>query len=184
MKYPFPDLSLNQIIKKYEIIDNNIIISYLDGHTKIIDYNKINELELLKEMLNQAKLRNNNSNYYNLVRSSRAKKDISYITYLIQFCVIFNLFFETNLTTHDLLRKCIILLLTIIYNLNYYNNKDKELNDFQKYQLYLEISDNLKQINIDISSFNELNKNEFLNINTLDNFSYEDLKKIYIKIKN
>lgn len=135
---------------------------------------KIDELELLKEMLNQAKLRNNNSNYYNLVRSSKTKKDISYITYLIQFCVILNLFLETDLIANDLLRKCIIFLATIIYNLNYYRNKDNELYDFQKYQLYLELKDYLKQINIDISSYNKQNKNEVLNINTLDIFSYED----------
>ena len=125
-------------------------------------------------MLNQAKLRNNNSNYYNLVRSSKTKKDISYITYLIQFCVILNLFLETDLIANDLLRKCIIFLATIIYNLNYYRNKDNELYDFQKYQLYLELKDYLKQINIDISSYNKQNKNEVLNINTLDIFSYED----------
>ena len=58
MKYGYEGVSLSDIVEEYHILNNRIVIKYLDGGIKSIEYTPENEQNTLNLMLEQAIRRN------------------------------------------------------------------------------------------------------------------------------
>ena len=59
----------------------------------------------------------------------------------------------------------------------------EELNELVKYHLYLEYKERLDKEIDNINLFEGIRSNTILNINTLDNYSLYEIKKIIVNLK-
>lgn len=180
MKYGYENISGEKLIQHYEISNNKIIIKYLDGTIDEMLFTKENESNLLKIMFEQAKSRS---------KSAALKKAISEKLFMASWTVRFGGFTMLSLllaivsSSHDAeLYACIVSCFTGIPSIfcgARYASKNSEIKELEKYDIYLSIKDRLERNISRPSLFYEVNnKQDVLNINTLDNYSLKDILTI------
>lgn len=163
---------LGKIIKHYSGEAYNYKIKYLDG-SEVGYYcpdEKRGEI-LEKIMLTQAE--NRDKVMFEIMDDSIKLRTLSIITNSIACAFTFN--------THLLMLFCLNFIL-LIFNLKNYIDEKTKLNELKKYRIFLAIQEELKKEEnkgiTDILSFDKIYQIPILNINTIDEFSLKDVKKI------
>ena len=179
MNYGYEGANLSHIIKKYDIIDNKIVITFLDGHHREEPLTKQNEQKVLEEMLFQARDRSNSQALDEV--SNMRKDELRWLMAEAGFTILAGL--SACLAKQEWLRISAMILggfaggMTANWVLSYrrYNEVVKEL---VKYDIYLSMRQQLEE-NKDLNAFNGINNpHGLLNINTLDNYSLKEIKRI------
>lgn len=179
MKYGYAYANLGELIRNYKVSNDKIIITFLDGSSKEIPFTEQNEAELLNEMLKQAKImRMNKSEHdlkvekYDVLRRAIRMIPITFLDYVT----------ANNSDTYQVVRTlsgvfCGLTALTIVTSSFIYNLKANELNELKKYKMYLDMKEDIDKT--DAYLFKGVKtKGMPLNINTLDNYSLNDIKQI------
>ena len=180
MKHGYEGADSGVLINNYKSNENKIVITFLDGNTYEIPFTKENEKELLNIMLGQAKEREK-SNAMNDALKKRKHLLIS-LAIVASSTIASSYFFST--VKHSLLETIAFLIggvcgITLISNTIVWHFSNKEIQELDKYSLYLSIMDEL-EVNQDPNILNGVRKKEddTLNINTIDNYSLKEMKKI------
>lgn len=174
MKFAF--LLEDGIIKNYKIEGNEIVINYLDDTTERMPYTKDNAQKLQEKMIEQAKERDEQvePDFY----KKKRRKELSDVnSYVIYTMLNTSTFLHTDLEWLRIAAGIMVLVSGSF--VTYSSIQAKQLNDkrkeLEKYRLYLSmIKQNQNSIAPPILKY----KNELVNINTLDNFSLRDIKKL------
>lgn len=177
MTFSYDGTDLSTIIKKYEQNGSNYSIEYLDGSmNNYVCYNTEEEDNIKKLMIEQLKERQDNINLDELYKL----KNIEFLASIIG--ALGSSVFYNN-------KEYFLALLTFIFltvNLKGYRNKNKKVKELKKAKLFLEMIGDLEKVNqsqiLKIIEFDNIYQKE-LNINTLDEFNYYDVKRIYNKLK-
>ena len=195
MKYEIEGIKKEETIKGYRILNNSIIVTYLDDSLKTFPYTKDNEAVIVNEMLKQAKYRE--SKLYSAYMSNKIGKAYSddafafslfSISAVSSVAVTYLIASTTNSSPASIVALAvtfgIVDVITLRTSIDASKNQkkiSKELADVEKYHIYLEIKDAIEHL--PKSELYELyngikSKASTLNINTIDEFSLKDLKKI------
>lgn len=184
MKYGYIGIGVHEseLIQNYEILDNKIIITYLDGSKKEEPFTKKNEKKLLCKMLKQAKDRSKSLELNNIkkVREERIFSDVLTETGLGSL-LLTNLIYQNNPGN---IRDLSIIIAGLgfsaiaVTSILSYKSKSDKIKELEKYDIYLAIRKQLEN-STDPNLFDGVkSKEKILNINTLDHYSLNDLKKI------
>ena len=204
MNYGYIRIGANYstLIKKFEIKDNLIIITNLDGSKYKLEYNEENEKKVLNIMIEQAIERDktlNNMKCYGDFEFEKADLFDYIIKYLINcgescyFYTVFGGFTMTSILSTAIAamtaRNDIAILGNTLLNallwltpypaiIEYFKDK-KMYAEFEKYSIYLNFMEQYKKNINNPNLCNGIKTNlPELNINTLDNYSLKDIKTI------
>ena len=176
-----------EIIDNYEKSESSIIINYLDGSNYVLPLSKENENKIMDLMLKQAILRDCTKNFEDI----QDKKKITFQNQIVSGLATIafgGIAFLANKNEKDLITliasiETIISGITFIINGLAFMVNSEELNEIVKYHLYLEYKERLDKEIDNINLFEGIRGNTILNINTLDNYSLDEIKKIIVNLK-
>ena len=176
-----------EIIDNYEKSESSIIINYLDGSNYVLPLSKENENKIMDLMLKQAILRDCTKNFEDI----QDKKKITFQNQIVSGLATIafgGIAFLANKNEKDLITfiasiETIISGITFIINGLAFMVNSEELNELVKYHLYLEYKERLDKEIDNINLFEGIRGNTILNINTLDNYSLDEIKKIIVNLK-
>ena len=184
MKYGYEGAETGELIQNYKTSNDKIIITFLDGSNYEIPLTQENENDLLNQMLEQAQERSESSSLYD-AKKRRIKALIWTITQVgFTMLSIFN-YFNADSKGKRIFTSVIsgITVLTVVIDGLRYKFSNDEIKELEKYDIYLSIRERLENTN-DPNLFNGIIKQGVqLNINTLDNYSLNDIKKIRDNLK-
>lgn len=184
MKYGYEGAETGELIQNYKTSNDKIIITFLDGSNYEIPLTQENENDLLNQMLEQAQERSESSSLYD-AKKRRIKALIWTITQVgFTMLSIFN-YFNADSKGKRIFNSVIagITALTVVIDGLSYKFSNDEIKELEKYDIYLSIRERLENAN-DPNLFNGIIKQGVqLNINTLDNYSLNDIKKIRDNLK-
>lgn len=177
----------SEIIDNYEKSESSIIINYLDGSNYVLPLSKENENKIMDLMLKQAILRDCTKNFEDI----QDKKKITFQNQIVSGLATIafgGIAFLANKNEKDLITfiasiETIISGITFIINGLAFMVNSEELNELVKYHLYLEYKERLDKEIDNINLFEGIRSNTILNINTLDNYSLDEIKKIIANLK-
>lgn len=177
MTFTYLDCDISKIIKSFSVDGCNYTIIYLDGSiSQYTSYNENEKLRLTEIMLNQAIDRQENIDEKHLIKSIEA----GYLTSIIS--VILGGIYLVNRNTIGI----IIFILKSLIELKFSMSINKKVNELKKYKLFLEMVKDLDEINksgiLKCVEFENIYQIP-LDITTIDEYSYCDIKKIYKKYK-
>lgn len=208
MKYGYDGGELADLIDHYEIIDNTIVITYLDGSTYEIKCDEKGNIEkkILDDMLNQAKNRNDSvslqtmENYKNLLTFVYKIRKIGFIgmwsttlamalenfihdsnKYDIKYYMIFGAVL-TLCASASISLTCVSHYIIEKYGYDE-SELDSIISEIEKYSIYLSVREELPEFSSNISFYKDLGINDSININTLDNYSLDQIKELERKLK-
>lgn len=176
-----------EIIDNYEKSESSIIINYLDGSNYVLPLSKENENKIMDLMIKQAILRDCTKNFEDI----QDKKKITFQNQIVSGLATIafgGIAFLANKNEKDLITfiasiETIISGITFIINGLAFMVNSEELNELVKYHLYLEYKERLDKEIDNINLFEGIRGNTILNINTLDNYSLDEIKKIIVNLK-
>lgn len=176
-----------EIIDNYEKSESSIIINYLDGSNYVLPLSKENENKIMDLMIKQAILRDCTKNFEDI----QDKKKITFQNQIVSGLATIafgGIAFLANKNEKDLITfiasiETIISGITFIINGLAFMVNSEELNELVKYHLYLEYKERLDKEIDNINLFEGIRSNTILNINTLDNYSLDEIKKIIANLK-
>lgn len=185
MKHGYQGAECGELIKNYKPSNDKIIITFLDGSNYEIPLTKENENDLLNQMLEQAQKRSESSSLYDA--KQKRKRALIWTMTQVGFTILDIITASTadnskNLRIFTSVLGGITALTAVIYGLEY-KFKNDEIKELEKYDIYLSIKSKLDNTT-DLNLFNGIKTQEkALNINTLDNYSLSDIKKIRDNLK-
>lgn len=167
MKYAYDcsNEEYNELIRKYEIIGDKLIIHYFNGNEKVIDYSKYVEDEILLMMIAQLSILVDSYDINKLIDDS---EDYSLKLFINIIYASLNL--AVVLSSRSLIVYLTGLLCEVIYLKNMHvlegksNKCSQMVNDLKMYKLYLDNRTLFTRLGI--------------NCNEIDNYSYKKVKKI------
>ena len=177
MKYTYDHIELSSIIEKYKINHDKIIVNFLDGSSYELPLNKENEEIIKRRMLKQAIARDE-SDALKEAKKKQIKALIWSIfqTYLTAICISNS--YSNNGTMTATMLSYISGIIVVLHGIEFKIDSE-EIEEIEKYKIYLSIKDRLED-NIKnpilYVGVNSIEKE--LNINTLDNYSLNDIKII------
>ncbi len=177
----------SEIIDNYEKSESSIIINYLDGSNYVLPLSKENENKIMDLMIKQAILRDCTKNFEDI----QDKKKTTFQNQIVSGLATIafgGIAFLANKNEKDLITfiasiETIISGITFIINGLAFMVNSEELNELVKYHLYLEYKERLDKEIDNINLFEGIRGNTILNINTLDNYSLDEIKKIIVNLK-
>ncbi len=169
MNYSYDNSRNNEIIKEYNIVDDEIIVTFLDGSSVEMDYSYLEKIKKLmyKQALEREQMTDKSELAYNKKKS---------FDWMLAQLSLTTLYTSSFLITDSIVAKMLAIfltgtssILTISDGLEYKSLR-KELNELEKYSLFLKMNKEYqKKIGID----------------RLDNLSLKDARKLVKKdIKN
>lgn len=169
MNYSYDNSRNNEIIKEYNIVDDEIIVTFLDGSSVEMDYSYLEKIKKLmyKQALEREQMTDKSELAYNKKKS---------FDWMLAQLSLTTLYTSSFLITDSIMAKVLAIfltgtssILTISDGLEYKSLR-KELNELEKYSLFLKMNkEDQKKIGID----------------RLDNLSLKDARKLVKKdIKN
>ena len=191
MKYGYEEKSYKELIENYKVSGDKIVITFLDGTKNEILLTKENERELLSKMIKQAQERSESSALY--IAKIRKKTLTNFVTIimggiLLDFAIVSattagNSIFMGNVTESiAAILGSITGVCLVIGGIQYSFND--EIEELEKYNIYLSIRDELEKCISDFDLFSGVEKmTEKFNINTLDEYTLEDLIQISNNLK-
>lgn len=179
MKFYVGPEELNNVIGRYCVTGDSMVIFYLDHKPEVIlDYTEEQEKKIRKIMLKQLQERNASIDLRPYVLQKNF--DTALLTVLAGSYIANRIVFgniETYLTIGTIFGT--------VYLTNRICKKRAIINDVKKASLFLDMHEEL-QTPKGIDAVEELcfdkTYSEELNVNTLDNFSYGDVKEIHKKL--
>ena len=166
MKHGYYGIDSSKLINNYKIEEDKIIITYLDYSTEELPYTKETENIIINKMLEQAIERDNSST----LNDASAAKNMSVIfgstMGLITVANVYGLY--NNLSDYNNMLFGTLALITgtaVVTDLMILKKDSNELDELKKYRLYLSIR-------------KELEEQNNININTIDNYSLKDIKRL------
>lgn len=164
MKYYCGEEDLKYIIAGYKKINNKIIIRYLDNTTETItDINNNYEDILKTRMINQLIERNKSADIDYL----KLRKYLDSMSFISIYILVLVSYFKT---AGDIITPLNIAnFITGGYAMSRSKTSINTLKDIKKTNLFLEI-------------YKYLEKDDPMNINTLDNYTYKQVKSVYKKV--
>lgn len=191
MKYGYEEKSYKELIENYKVSGDKIVITFLDGTKNEILLTKENERELLSKMIKQAQERSESSALY--IAKIRKKTLTNFVTIimggiLLDFAIVSattagNSIFMGNVTESIAAILGSITGVCIVIGGIQYSFND-EIEELEKYNIYLSIRDELEKCISDFDLFSGVEKmTEKFNINTLDEYTLEDLIQISNNLK-
>ena len=176
-----------EIIDNYEKSESSIIINYLDGSNYVLPLSKENENKIMDLMLKQAILRDCTKNFEDIQDKKKITSQNQIVSGLATIA-FGGIAFLANKNEKDLITfiasiETIISGITFIINGLAFMVNSEELNELVKYHLYLEYKERLDKEIDNINLFEGIRGNTILNINTLDNYSLDEIKKIIVNLK-
>ena len=187
MKHGYDGANLEKIIKNYKIIDDKIIINFLDGGKYEIPLTKQNEIDLLNKMFDQATERNNNSSINELKQLKKLFINGAVINSILCGQSVLN---YSAMDPENIISKFCAFIFgcasvsAIAYGIEYILLANRIM-ELEKYDIYLQIKSKLENVD-NPTLFNGIKKSKNttpLNINTLDNYSLSDIKNIRDNLK-
>lgn len=183
MKFGYRGADLGELVSHYEISDDEIEVTFLDGSKANIPFTEENETKLLEYMIEQAEERRDNSKIYNVEGKLKRESIIDLSFYLPVIAV--SVYAMSRALHYDVQSRLIYetVYATACFNfgLSLYSEEKKryeKYSELEKYDIYLAIREKLEEAD-DIRVFNGVKMTDnVLNINTLDNYSVKDMKKI------
>lgn len=185
------------IIKKYTIENNEIIIEYLDERIEKLPYTKSNEERVLTSMFNQAYERNQ------MMNSEIKERIIKNASVVCIGDLMVSIFYE--ISEYGKEHPGYIILPLAVFSFltcTIISKQQSEYNELKKYKLYLDTFILKEQNNgFDLKSYDKGSHDGFdfelikenilsfydiagLNINNLDEISYKNVKKKILEYKN
>ena len=183
MNFGYNGKNNNELIKKYAVVDNNIVITFLDDSQKTIPNTLENEKNIVNLMLSQAIERNSSSE----LNKTKVLKALSAGEILASTGVSFEyLYLYANTSMEDFYLKLFSILMAGTYtmlgfafNKKVYESLDDKIDELKKYDIYLKLNDTLNEIVQDpYVSLSLDERYKKLNINTLDRYSLEEIKNL------
>lgn len=176
-----------EIIDNYEKSESSIIINYLDGSNYVLPLSKENENKIMDLMIKQAILRDCTKNFEDIQDKKKITSQNQIVSGLATIA-FGGIAFLANKNEKDLITfiasiETIISGITFIINGLAFMVNSEELNELVKYHLYLEYKERLDKEIDNINLFEGIRGNTILNINTLDNYSLDEIKKIIANLK-
>lgn len=180
MKFGYECDNLNELINNYKIKENKIIVTFLDGSKEERTLTKVEEKLILDQMLNQAKFRSESDMRYNL------EKEKTMLTSCL-VAITSNMFLDMAALVNDSVGSIIktifatlgcVNCVSIIYGGLKYNILNNKLNELEKYDIYLAIYEELEKYKDEIDIYKGLKKQNKININTLDNYTLDEVNMI------
>lgn len=176
-----------EIIDNYEKSESSIIINYLDGSNYVLPLSKENENKIIDLMIKQAILRDCTKNFEDIQDKKKITSQNQIVSGLATIA-FGGIAFLANKNEKDLITfiasiETIISGITFIINGLAFMVNSEELNELVKYHLYLEYKERLDKEIDNINLFEGIRSNTILNINTLDNYSLDEIKKIIANLK-
>ncbi len=182
MKFGYRGADLGELVSHYEISDDEIEVAFLDGSKANIPFTEENEIKLLEYMVEQAEERRDNSKIYNVEGNLKRTfiRDFS----LSVPVVAIGVYAMIQSMHYDVQPRLIYAMyagICLRLSLSLYSDEKKrheKYSELEKYDIYLAIREKLEESD-DIRIFNGVKMTDnVLNINTLDNYSAKDMKKI------
>lgn len=178
MKFTYDEADKSQTISCYEVDGIKYIIKYLDGtKDEFISYNPDEERKLQEKMIEQAIDRDAHISLEDLKQNKKACKLLTILAIITS--AIFLKRGEDTL-------KWITIIEGLISGLGFIEER-KKINELVKYRIFLEIMNDIKKVHesellkcIEFDNFYQIP----LNINTLDGYSLNDMKKIRARLYN
>lgn len=171
----------DELIKHYEIVDDKIVIKFLNGTKRAIDNTEENEIKVLDLMLEQAKKRDE---YFqeNIEECLENYKKLFLSTGILTVVSGFNMLYLDDIVakTTAFNEDCIyhmeeLLILMVVGKIFRLLQKENEL---YKYHRYLNLIEEIEKCD-DPNLFKGVKKEyEILNINTLDFYSSRKINKL------
>lgn len=177
MTFACLESDISRIIKSFSVDGYNYTIIYLDGSiSQYICYNENEKIRLTKIMLEQAIYRQENINEEHLIKIMQT----GYANALLS--MILGGIYLVNINTIG----TIVFMLISLIELRVSIGSHSKLNELKKYKLFLEMAKNLDSINqsrilkcIEFENIYQIP----LDITTIDEYSYSDIKRIYKEYK-
>lgn len=186
MNFWYDENTLDDAIRSYIKMDDEIIVFYFNGNILGIKYNEDVEKELIQDMINQAEARNEDISVNDLKR--RVLKSNTKL-----FTSIFGGFasgIAANIQSVEANTRHIFGWATLILGVFAFleekknNNIGKQIEELEKYKLYLGMRKELEE-NYDETTFRGIKAFDGLfNINTLDNYTLSEVKRIRKNLDN
>lgn len=184
MKHGYEGAEAGELIQNYKTSNDKIIITFLDGTNYEMPLTEENEANLLNQMLEQAEERNKELSIYDL-KQKRTKALIWTMTqvgYTALSILGASIADSKGMRVFASIVSGITALTVVMKGLDY-RFKNDEIKELEKYDIYLQIRTRLENAD-DSNLFNGIRKQETpLNINTLDNYSLNDIIKIRDNLK-
>lgn len=169
MKYDF-DTDMT-VIKDYRICDGKIVVNYLNGYQLEEPYSKEKEQDLKDYMVFQAEERDETISIEKIENARQRKILLAELMASTNIALLVNSFIQEGYQKNALYLAAVGV--SFIYSLHFcgeaVENHDK-VKELEKYRLYLKMR-------------KFLNESDSLNINTLDDYSLSDVKKLDKKLK-
>lgn len=185
MKYEYNITKKVGLIKGYNVVDDNIFIEFLDESKFSIPNSLENEKIVLDKMIEQAKERNKEVN----IEALNEDKDEHFLNFMNNLLF----WYITHLSIECINNASIQFFCLLVIGINsYFASKNfinfykcnKEIEELEKYDIYLDIMDDLEVCNNQELFYKVDNDTKSLNINTLDNYSLKEIKQIKSNLIN
>lgn len=168
---------LGKIIKKYKVNGNNYHIDYMDGsESNFFCSNENYDKELRDIMIKQAIERQKEFDLKTISKQNLFNTILLLVNLSLMPCFI-------NNNDSTIIALSILILVAIIYKRR--KNK-KQIKELKKYKMFLEMINDIEYINnagvLKCIEFENIYQKPF-DIDTLDEYSYSDVKTIYKKVK-
>lgn len=179
MKFGYNYEQLSELINNYSKVEDKIIIRFLDGSEEEIPLTKENEKNLIQRMLVQAQNRSDSD-----IRESLNKQKKSVIGLSAAMLSMSIMNFANELRDINDFFRLIFGLIganTIIFFIisgKLYVIFNDKLQELDKYDIYLSMYEELEEYKDKFDVYDGVNNYEELNINTIDNFTLDAVKRI------
>lgn len=183
MKFGYEGVRNEELIQKYKVNGDKITIMFLDGTIHEVDLTEENENDLLSRMLKQAQERNESLEMNLAIRERR--QAFLWAMYLSMIDLVYiNTTINATTDRGEIFGTIVsgIVGLTIVINGSVCKARNDEIRELKKYAIYLNIRDRFEEMGDKPILLGENGREEFLNINTLDDYSLHDIKVIRKKL--
>ena len=173
MKYTYSGKKKSEIIEKYTIENDKIIVYFLDGHKEEYLYNKITEDSIKLRMIEQAT---------EFVLNDKTVRQLSfYATVFYPGWPLIALLFLSDASESALKNATYFFLGWMVIGTAHtlvFAPKIKDRRDYtEKYEIYLKNRKEIEKYSLDSCLYDGVDKQD-LNINTLDNYTLGEVTRI------
>lgn len=179
MNFSYNGADTSKIIKKYQKQEFNYTIEYLNGDvSSFYSTNENEEKNIINTMISQ-------------IIEREKKMDINRLKSIRSIALFFSILSSgvisimINRNNEELL---LMPILGLTFGVKTYRNQTKLINELNKYKMFLEMTKDNPMCEVDNKMLNYIEFDKFhqvpLNINTIDDYSYEDVKTLFKQMKS
>lgn len=179
MTFGYVGESKKDLISDYKVSGDKILVNFLDGSTYSTPFSNKNELKILSIMLKQAEDRRD--------KGSLEKTEKMVIAHCMGMITTFlvTTFSIATLSAAQMVPTFVIVYFTLGMLANHYGllQQRYKLDELQKYDIFLDMKDELETASKEEVFKGVKNKQKTLNINTIDKYSLDEVRQINSNLK-